>query len=592
VFAFQNDGTVQAITSDGTTAWTANVSQALNYGGAVLPDFQGGLVVFNEEVQGQGYSIVKLDGITGQSDFVYTPPDGGDGLYGLFAVHTDGTIFAVQYSPSGLSVIGIDPTIGTQKFSVPIPSDNLHYADGLIIAGDGYAYVPYTYVNFPDGVYHTRLLRIGSGGDYSDMQVADNVDGLQMVTNADQGILLTWFTDPSYYCCAERTTYLATTTGASLSVSAALQVSDQYQVIPILQAQDGSFVGTAVSVVDGNAAQNNMISFDAAGNVRWYVPNDQPQIATADGGVIGQSGITYDQNGNATGQVGVLPVYSWVQQWYSSAGEQIAAVAQPIVEWATSYQATAGGNPSDNGTSVGVAEEVEGMPVFALPLRGGPNCQLPSGGGAQVPLGGAALQQYTSEKQQLVAGNYLINSSCSSFFSDDPIRATYLDQLTAAVGGQVPFDGVQTNISEYAAGMSDGKNPTDVKIKKVMAVCSLFVPFHGPNGVVPPHGLATAASQIVVVPPAAGPATAVYINTNSRALKSLTQGAVLHEALHNLTGLLDFVDLDWRSPYGYQPPYDLKTFVGIEPSPGVDPNPSTTNDITIQLRLKGCAGAN
>ena len=27
VFAFQNDGTVQAITSDGTTAWTADVSQ-------------------------------------------------------------------------------------------------------------------------------------------------------------------------------------------------------------------------------------------------------------------------------------------------------------------------------------------------------------------------------------------------------------------------------------------------------------------------------------------------------------------------------------------------------------------------------------
>jgi hypothetical protein len=28
VFAFQNDGTVQAITSDGTTAWTADVSLA------------------------------------------------------------------------------------------------------------------------------------------------------------------------------------------------------------------------------------------------------------------------------------------------------------------------------------------------------------------------------------------------------------------------------------------------------------------------------------------------------------------------------------------------------------------------------------
>jgi len=41
VFAFQNDGTVAAIASDGTTAWTADVSQAYYQ---VLPDFQGGLV--------------------------------------------------------------------------------------------------------------------------------------------------------------------------------------------------------------------------------------------------------------------------------------------------------------------------------------------------------------------------------------------------------------------------------------------------------------------------------------------------------------------------------------------------------------------
>src|SRR4051812_48620631 len=44
VFAFQHDGTVHAITSDGATAWTADVSLA--YGSQhVVPDFQGGLVV-------------------------------------------------------------------------------------------------------------------------------------------------------------------------------------------------------------------------------------------------------------------------------------------------------------------------------------------------------------------------------------------------------------------------------------------------------------------------------------------------------------------------------------------------------------------
>ena len=62
VFAFQNDGTVAAITSDGTAAWTADVSQAVTNG--VVPDFQGGLVAMMQSAGGV-YSIVKYDGMTG-----------------------------------------------------------------------------------------------------------------------------------------------------------------------------------------------------------------------------------------------------------------------------------------------------------------------------------------------------------------------------------------------------------------------------------------------------------------------------------------------------------------------------------------------
>ncbi len=60
VFAFQADGTVQAITSDGTTAWIADVSNAFRAPEGALPDFQGGLVLAGQS------SIWKLDGITGQ----------------------------------------------------------------------------------------------------------------------------------------------------------------------------------------------------------------------------------------------------------------------------------------------------------------------------------------------------------------------------------------------------------------------------------------------------------------------------------------------------------------------------------------------
>ena len=151
-------GPVQAITSEGTTAWTADVSHAMQVPEAgmqsALPDFQGGLVVF-ECCNNPKASIVKLDGLMGQRSPAYTPDDGTDLWWGFryspeqslggMALHPDGTIFAIQEAvnyPASLytaSVIGIDPTTGTRKFSVPL----YHTADtfglrplGLIIAGD------------------------------------------------------------------------------------------------------------------------------------------------------------------------------------------------------------------------------------------------------------------------------------------------------------------------------------------------------------------------------------------------------------------------------------------------------------------------
>jgi hypothetical protein len=75
VFAFLNDfATVQAITSDGTTAWTADISDGFFN---TVADFQGGLVV----VAGGGGdpgSIQRLDGMTGQPAATYTAPPSTD----------------------------------------------------------------------------------------------------------------------------------------------------------------------------------------------------------------------------------------------------------------------------------------------------------------------------------------------------------------------------------------------------------------------------------------------------------------------------------------------------------------------------------
>ena len=259
----------------------------------------------------------------------------------------------------------------------------------------------------------------------------------------------------------------------------------------------------SVGVGDPDNPQYNMVAYDGSGSVRWMVLNDQPQITTADGGVIGQSGITYDKNGSATGQLNgngasqirSLPIYSWTQQWYGSAGGEVNALIRPGIDWAVGYGSATGGNPSASGTSVGVAEKVEGLPVFALPLRG-PTCTLPSGGGVEVALSGTALAMYTTQRQNLLDGNYLTSQSCSTFFESNAFRAPFAGRLATAVNSQVPFDGSLTTISQYAAGMSNGKDPTDVQIKRIVPVCGLFVPFHGRYGVVPPQGLVVAASRI------------------------------------------------------------------------------------------------
>ena len=165
--------TVQAITSDGTTAWTATVIDA-NSSGYVVPDFLGGLVAMVAEGDNSlNASIVRLDGTTGAPTTVYTATPGANQWLTFMAVHPDGTIFAAvdNYYPTGIqptggeeaySLIGIDPTTGAQKFSVQATAGtSWENASGLMIAGDGYAYLPYSY-NLCDGVVHLALLRVNT----------------------------------------------------------------------------------------------------------------------------------------------------------------------------------------------------------------------------------------------------------------------------------------------------------------------------------------------------------------------------------------------------------------------------------------------
>lgn len=419
VFAFQADGTVQAIKSDGTTAWTANLNGA-NYWDTV-PDFQGGLVIVpTVQVYAGQYvatSIAKLDGITGQPNPAYTVNPATDGMSFPPVTHTDGTIFTLNYNSQNediysggtISVIGIDATTGTRKFMVPLdystwdsewtgagvpycspipPSGQytyfyapslVGYPNVILIAGDGYAYVAYQYYNEitvsrdvntcnsggstdVDIKEHLMLMRVGSSGESSKIDVRDweqrysgpysGVGGVttgtapgdlqvSVITNADQGVALEWESPVTctFPTCTNTPIYgFATTSGTSAS-----SFSVSSHVLPVLQAQDGTFYGT-------DDTYSNMVHFDQTGKVSWSVPNDYPAIALADGGVIGYSGITYDSNGNADGQIGNLPTKGWLGDSYQIAGS-LQSVEPVPVNPATSFWAFFGGNPSGGGAS-------------------------------------------------------------------------------------------------------------------------------------------------------------------------------------------------------------------------------------------------
>jgi hypothetical protein len=180
------------------------------------------------------------------------------------------------------------------------------------------------------------------------------------ITNADKGTVLGWEADMPAYCASYNNQHLppvcndqvaaASTFGFASTVDTSLAFSANLAagVVPVLQAQDGTFFGT-------DNTYGKMIHFDQYGNTIWSVPNDYPQIATEDGGVIGGwTGITYDSQGRATGQ-GALPgTPSWQGFMYSVVGDPWLVRTVPpdlFLQVNPNLLNSAGGNPSGTGTT-------------------------------------------------------------------------------------------------------------------------------------------------------------------------------------------------------------------------------------------------
>ena len=200
------------------------------------------------------------------------------------AVSTDGTVFALVITPGPItSLVGINPITGSQTLSVPIPTLGGGAEAGPIVAGDGYAYIAYSFQDSPSGgtTKHVHLLRANSAGLRDDIPVTDVLTpagNFELITNADQGVLLTWTTQPAFNIG------MATTVGTNVTLAVGpAPPGPNYYFRPSLQAQDGSFVAFQQ---DGSAG--NIVAFNADGSLRWSAPGDYPAVATDDGSVIGR----------------------------------------------------------------------------------------------------------------------------------------------------------------------------------------------------------------------------------------------------------------------------------------------------------------
>jgi hypothetical protein len=393
---------VHAVTIDGYRSWKADIGHWPEYSGNYdtcshfIPDFKGGIVAKSETrdydpynfTYSYTYHIQKLDGITGQSYPQYSLHSNwwlDLSFFGLLnyswgpswqetaspmVVHPDdGTIFTLdsirEYDPYfyyGRSVVDvIDPQTGNLKAAVEpdrtVPYQSIGTAafGDLIVAGDRYAYVPYTFgasnpLGFCSfiGKTYFRLLRIAPNGDSSWIPLGEwdtlgkpdcstqpaEVINAHVITNRDQGVLISWqlWTGPGYDE-SSKSNFVTITSGTSV-VS---KVSTDKFVIPMLQSQDGTFYGSMGT---------DLVHLGLSGRVEWSVPNDSPRIATPDGGVIGSSGFSYFWFGAISGVAADLPLESWTGWGYIPPLQQVVhrtnAVAIPP------YWSFADGNQSRN----------------------------------------------------------------------------------------------------------------------------------------------------------------------------------------------------------------------------------------------------
>ena len=359
-----NAGALDALRSDGSIAWSVPLT-SLGLFSQVIPDFSGSALVLTPDTSyvGQGPSLVqRVDPDTHQLTNLYTSSSGHLLGFGSVIPHPSGVIF-IQDNP----IVVLNATSGEVLASIPlenstcvntvcIDDNGLPWTGtvgpvsggGMIVAGDGNAYVPYSYITETGNgageaqtdTYLT-VLRVGADGSFDKVQLGHwtgqfdstvNPDGTQTVTckgavvwanspmaitNAASGVAvfagLAYHSPPGFglptgAACGsgggtadpippsvEQISYVSQTgLGSQVNITPNVLATDDPNFasatnifVPALQREDGSYIGADWV--------GNLYAIAPNGNVLWQQPINTgsgylrpltPLYATADGGAI------------------------------------------------------------------------------------------------------------------------------------------------------------------------------------------------------------------------------------------------------------------------------------------------------------------
>jgi hypothetical protein len=427
VFALDNSGTLSAVSSDGKVVWSVTGAY-----GEIIPDFSGNALLkayYNyEDWQGNEHNthrIQKVDPSTAQMTNLYTFSDrrnpplpnyfSDQGMTQIVIPHPEGALFVQDQSkasvidPATTQLIGSVTLENTTWTWVSYNGNSGSVTQGpdvgqMIVAGDGNAYLPYSYFNdntsyrsSASGDYaeqrttYLLVLRISPDGTYAKTQLRQwtysedcspsasptspsctstglqpDVLGISAITNGGTGVAVFATTEPNDLNFHVQLNYISQDIITSqIDDVIVFDGNNGTQVfLPKLQREDGSYIGFG--------GTGDVIAVGAAGGVLWSQQITStptwlltPLYATSDGGVIvtstqnGQLGTLYtlDQNGNVASQTpDTGAVYSWSGESYVSflsSGAGISEIELPLIDVdAASFWSETGGNPSQNGVAI------------------------------------------------------------------------------------------------------------------------------------------------------------------------------------------------------------------------------------------------